>query len=129
MNTTWKAGVMAHAQKLRFLITAAAMMVLMMQTVYADDAGFVSISKSIVGDIFRTVQSVMAITACLVIIISIFLIIIATDDRGVQGGIRRIKIAIVCLILAYVVPSVIVTIASLAQENGSSSIDEVMNLN
>ena len=71
----------------------------------------------------------MAITACLVIIISIFLIIIATDDRGVQGGIRRIKIAIVCLILAYVVPSVIVTIASLAQENGSSSIDEVMNLN
>lgn len=74
---------------------------------------------------FQLIQSLFGVTCCVVVLVSLFLMLIATDDRGVQSGIHRIKIAVACLVIAYLVPFIIQKILDALKGNNSTTINNL----
>jgi hypothetical protein len=93
--------------------------------VFADTKDFSVGYRESVNEVFKLLQGLFGVTACLVILINLFLMLVATDDKGISGGIHRIKIAIVCVIGAYLVPLIVTKIALSAKANGSSNLTDV----
>lgn len=93
--------------------------------VFADTKDFSIGYRESINEVFKLLQGLFGVTACLVILINLFLMLVATDDKGISGGIHRIKIAIVCVIGAYLVPLIVTKIATSAKSNGSSNLTDV----
>lgn len=94
----------------------------------ATDSGVAGSVASLAKNAYTGIAGIFAIVAALVILISLFLMLIATDERGVQAGIHRIKIALVCLVAAVLVPTIVNTATTAAQNGNATSIESVNSI-
>lgn len=112
---------------LTIIAMIAAMLFIAITPAFAADGEQITTAyKSLAQSLFTLIQGLFACTCCVVILISLFLMLIATDDRGVQSGIHRIKVAIACLVVAFLVPFIIQKV--LAALSGGNSSGDIQNL-
>lgn len=82
------------------VVLCVAMMV--SNPVFADSGAIKTAIGTIIKTIFMTLQSIMAATAALVILITIFNILTG-GSRATEAGIGRLKVAVLCLIGSWLI--------------------------
>lgn len=113
--------------KILMLVIAGVFIACSILPVFAADNSSISTAyKSLAQSLFELLQGLFACTCCVVILVSLFLMLIATGDREVQSGVHRIKVAVACLVVAYLVPFIIQKV--LDALSGSNSSNDIQNL-
>lgn len=85
------------------------------QPVYA--SGVTDATKEMVSTAYTGIAGIFSIVAALVILINLLLIMTATDERSISTGFGRIKMALICLVIAILLPTIINSAIGITKEH------------